>query len=341
MPLIVTPGQFSQRADFYHQLAQLTSAGIGVVAALEQLQRHPPARSYRPPLRKFLERLAEGKPLGESLRTVGWLPEFDVTLIEAGERSGRLDVCFRSLADYYKERASLAKQMVSQLIYPAFLIHFAALIFLVVVPFAGSRFNADPVMLLLKAGLYLLPLYAITLLIIYANQSKHGEGWRAFMETLLRPVPILGSARRSLALARLSLALEALISAGVNIIEAWEFAAAVSGSPALRRAIARWKPRLIAGETPAQLVQSTSCFPETFANLYRSGEVSGKTDETLKRLHAFYQEDGTHKLHLLAQWMPRLVYIAVAIVIAYKVVQFWANMYGPNSDLGHLLDGGL
>ena len=33
MPLIVTPGQFAQRAEFYHQLAQLTSAGIGLPRA--------------------------------------------------------------------------------------------------------------------------------------------------------------------------------------------------------------------------------------------------------------------------------------------------------------------
>ena len=41
MPLIVTPGQLSRRADFYHQLAQLTSAGLGLVQALEQIRRHP------------------------------------------------------------------------------------------------------------------------------------------------------------------------------------------------------------------------------------------------------------------------------------------------------------
>ena len=38
MSFIVTPGQFTQRAEFYHQLAQLTSAGIGVLPALEQDQ---------------------------------------------------------------------------------------------------------------------------------------------------------------------------------------------------------------------------------------------------------------------------------------------------------------
>ena len=100
MPFIVTPRQFNQRAEFYHQLAQLTSAGIGVVPALEQIKRSPPARSFREPLQHFLEELANGRTLSDSMQYGGWLPVFDTALIEAGERSGRLDDCFRLLADY-------------------------------------------------------------------------------------------------------------------------------------------------------------------------------------------------------------------------------------------------
>src|SRR5476649_1393368 len=99
MAFIVTPRQFSQRAEFYHQLAQLTSAGIGVVQALEQIKRNPPARSFREPLQKILDGLAQGKTFSASLRHIHWLPEFDIALIEAGEMSGRLDACFRLLAD--------------------------------------------------------------------------------------------------------------------------------------------------------------------------------------------------------------------------------------------------
>jgi type II secretory pathway component PulF len=49
MSLTVTPGQLNQRAEFYHQLSQLTAAGIGLLQALGQLKRNPPARSYREP----------------------------------------------------------------------------------------------------------------------------------------------------------------------------------------------------------------------------------------------------------------------------------------------------
>ena len=334
MSLTVTPRQFAQRAEFYHQLAQLTSAGIGVLPALEQLKRNPPARSYREPIQRLLNELEQGRTFAGALQQLDdWLPEFDIALIDAGERSGRLDACFRLLADYYNDQARLTKQMISQLLYPVGLVHFAALVFIVVLPFARSQFNASLILLCAKAALVLAPLYLATAFIIYATQSRHGEKWRALVESLLRWIPLLGTARHFLAIARLSAALEALISAGVNMIQAWDLAASASGSPALCRAVASMKPAVVAGETPAEAIRKHSVFPVMFANLYASGEVSGKLDETLKRLYTHYQEEGTHKLQSFAQWLPRLIYGLVAGMVAYNVIQFWIGYFNQLSTI--------
>jgi type II secretory pathway component PulF len=169
---------------------------------------------------------------------------------------------------------------------------------------------------------------------IYALQSKHGEPWRARLESLLRPIPLLGTARHYLALSRLAAALEALISAGVNIVDAWNLAATASGSPALRRAVTAWKPQIAAGRTPAEVVRASRLFPETFANLYASGEVSGKLDETLRRLYAFYQEEGTLKLQLFATWTPRLAYFIIAAIIGYEVIKFYTGYFNAALNTG-------
>jgi type II secretory pathway component PulF len=334
MALIITPGQFTQRAELYHQLAQLTAAGIGVVQALEQLQRNPPSRSFREPLRRQIENIKQGSSFTDSLlATSGWLPDFDIALIEAGERSGRMDDCFRVLADYYHERARITKQTISQMAYPVGLIHFAALVFLIIVPFAGSQFNASLTMLFLKAALILSPLYLGTALMIFALQSKHGEGWRSLMERVLRFVPFLGKARYYLALSRLSLALEALINAGVNIIQAWELAAHACGSPALRRVILAWRPQVESGITPAAVVSNCPQFPEMFANFYNSGEISGKLDEALARLHRYYNDEGNRKLQVFAEWTPRVIYGIVAAIIAYKIIQFYTGYFKQISTI--------
>ena len=331
MPLIVTPGQFTQRAELYHQLGQLTSAGIGVVRALEQLQRQPPSRSFRAPIRAVLHALGDGDTLTESLRAArGWWPEFDLALIDAGERSGRLEACFRLLAHYYADRAHVARQMLADLAYPIALFHFAIFIF----PFAEFFMSGNVFIYSAKTLGVLLPVYAVVAALIYAGQSKHGEGWRAFIELLLRPIPVLGTARHYLALARLAGALEALITAGVTIIEAWELAARACGSPGLRRNVVAWKADLLAGQTPADCLNTCPWFPEMFANLYTTGEMSGKLDDSLLQLRRFYQEEGTRKLHAVAQWLPRIVYLLVALMIAIKVVQFWMAHFKMIQDAG-------
>ena len=321
--IVISPGQLTRRAELYHQLAQLTVAGLPILRSLQQIERHPPSYSFRGPLRAAIREINEGYTFTEAIaRTGKWIPSFDIALLEAGERSGRLDVCFRVLADYYTDRARMARQMISDLAYPLFLFHFAIFI----LPFADFFTGKISVLIYtLKTFGVLIPVYVIGALLLYAGQGKHGEIWRSFVESILHPIPILGTGRRELALARLSMALEALINAGVSIIEAWELAATVSGSPQLRRTVHAWKSDVVAGQTPAEAITASGRFPDLFENQYHAGEISGKLDETLKRMRQYYQEEGSRKIHAVSQWVPRLIYVGVAFMIAWRIIGFYST----------------
>ncbi len=330
MSLILTPRQFTQRAHFYQQLGQLLAAGVSVVDALGLLGRNPPDRSYREPIRQMLLQLSEGATVSEATLHLGrWMPAFDIALVQAGEHSGRLDAVFKLLADYYNDRAQLLRQMISDLAYPAFVFHMAIFLF----PFLDYFRNGDGTAYLVKTFGVLIPLYAAIGLMIYSAQGRRGAQWRSFVERVLRPIPVLGAARHYLALSRLAAALEALLSAGVTIIEAWEMAASASGSPAITRAVLAWKPEVVSGQTPAEAVRASPQFPELFANLYFSGEVSGQLDDTLRRLRTYYHEEGSRKLHLLAQWFPRVIYFMVAGLVGFKVISFYTGYFNQLNDI--------
>jgi protein transport protein HofC len=334
MPLIVTPRQLEHRAELYHQLAALTSAGIGLIAGVDMVRQAPAGRFLRKPLDRVHQALEQGATFSDALATGqrAWLPTFDLALLDAGEKSGRLDRCFRLLSDYYTERARLARQILSELAYPAFILHFAILIFptslLVRLVWQGDVTGFVTAKLAL-----LVPFYLVIGLGVYAAQSSRHGWWRSVLEWVLRKVPLLGKARANLALARLSMALESLLSAGVSIIEAWPLAAAASGSPALRRAVLGWNSNVLAGQTPAEAVRESGAFPDLFTNLYSTGEISGQLDDTLARLHRHYAEEGSRQLRLVAQWTPRLVYFAVVLLIAYQVVSFWSGYFSQINDL--------
>ena len=325
MPALPTPGQLNLRAELYQQIATFAASGIPVRKALETLHRSPPSRSFKKPLARLLERLNSGLDFSESLRAEkNWLPEFDIALIEAGERSGRIDTSLGILAEYYREQAALVRTMISELAYPVFVLHAGVFI----VPLPDLVRTGDVVAYLVATLGVLIPIYLITALLVFAGQGKHGERWRAFIEIFCRYIPLLGKARQALALSRLSAALGALLNAGVLVINAWELAAAGSGSPALRREVNTWRPLLENQHTtPSDLANKSRVFPDLFSNIYHSGEISGQLDESLNRLYRHYQDEGFRKLRTLAKWFPMLIYLAIMAKIAMSIIGFWSGYF--------------
>lgn len=333
MPLIVAPWQLSQRAEFYHQLAQLTAAGIGLPGALEQVRRNPPAHSFREPIRRLIQYLNEGYTFTDALQlTGGWVPAFDRALLQAGEQSGRLPECFRQISDQYRDRAQLFRVTLLAMAYPLFTLHFAILIF-PMDRLTGLILRGEVFAFLLQKLLVLGPLYTIVAVSVIASQGKAAR-WRAFIELLLHRVPILGQARRSLALARLASALEALINAGVNIIEAWELAATASASPALMRVVRAAKPDLAAGLTPADMVSGSREFPTEFAQMYSTGEISGKLDDSLRRAHAYFQDEGSRKLKAFVFACTTMLIISIMVLVAWQVIGFYIGYFKQIQDAG-------
>jgi type II secretory pathway component PulF len=324
MPLFLSPRQLTRRSQFYQQIGQLTAAGVPIVNVLTMLERDPPDASFRVPVREMLAAISQGSNVADALRRQGdWTPSFDIALIEAGEHSGRLDAVCKLLAGYYEDRARLLRQMISDMLYPAFVLHFAILLFPLISLFQGGSMAG----FVLKTVGVLAVIYGVVGGLIYAAQDRRGLEWRAKLEKWLRAVPVLGSARQSLVLARLAAALEALISAGVNIIEAWDLAAAATGSPAMQSAVRAWKPQVVAGQTPAEAVRNCPLFPDLFRNLYSTGEISGQLDDSLKHLHTYYQDDGTRKMHILAAWVPRFLYFIIAAFVAFKIITFYMGYF--------------
>jgi type IV pilus assembly protein PilC len=325
MLAVPTPARLAQRAEFYHQLAQLTDAGLTLHSALESQERRPPAQWLRAPAARLLGYLKQGGTFGEAVTAAGdWMPQFDAALLEAGEQSGRLPASFKMLAEHYQERSRLAREVLSNLAYPVFLFHF----FVLLTPFPAWFTTGNTAAYLRTVGSTLLPIYGIIIFLLIATNGQRGEFWRGILEKIASRIPVLGPARRNLAVARLTAALHALMNAGVPVIRAWESAANASGSVRLKREVARWGPELEAGRTPGELVAETSFFPDLFANTYKAGEISGTLDDSLVRMQRLYQERGVGQFRALANWLPKIVYLIIVFVIAWSIVSFYIGYFG-------------
>ncbi len=335
MALLIMPRALAQRGEFYYQLSSMIRAGLPLIGALQTLEKSPPAASYRKPITRMLAELKGRSTFTGALDTLGdWLPVFDKALLEAGEQSGRLDECFRLLASNYEERARLAREIIGQVLYPIIIIHLAIMVFppsLIKEAFwdgAWEKFLASKV---LGFGL----LYGGGVVLILSGSSSRSQSWRAMLEQIFGLVPVLGRARQNLALARLTAALEALFSAGVGIVDSWELAARASGSPALAREVMKWRPKIeVEQRTPGEILAGTSVFPAMFTSLYRTGEISGQLDDTLKRLHEYSRVEGHRQMQMFTKGLTIGIILLIMIAIGMQVVLFWVNYF---NNIGNML----
>jgi len=328
MHAVLTPSRMRRYAAFFHEMAQMLRSGMPVITALEIWAKSVKGAAFRRALDTVLRELRSGATLAESLRAApGWLSPLDNALLEAGEKSGRLVECFEVLSQYYSDRAALVSEALSGLAYPALILAFAWLIFPLHLLQALVWQGAWKAFLAQKLGL-LVPVLAAAWLAAFLAQSRRGETVRGLWELILEAIPLVSQARRSLLYARVLTALEALLEAGVPVDQAWLLAAEASGSPRLRRIVARAMARVREGVEPGEALAQEKAFPEMFLAQYRTGEISGRLDESLRYLRDYYQDRGRRLARELAVWTPRLIYLIVLGVGAYQVLSFWLGYYG-------------
>lgn len=325
--MIVSPRQLHRRADFYRQLGQMTEVGLTIQSALQTSLKHAHSPAMRVGLQEVLAAIDRGSSLGEALITRSrWIPDFDIALLGAGEQSGRLSACFLKLADYYEERARLLRRILGSLLYPVFLVHVAALVF-PISALQGLVTQGAVGYFLLTKVLILGPLYLGIGLVAYFSQSDRSVMVRRMLDEVLNAIPVVGAARRSMGLARFCLALEALINAGVDTIHAFELSALASGSFRIQRAARYFRPQLESGTPPSQMLAEAGIFPPEFLQQYHSAEISGKIDETLVRMHTYFQDQGSRQSQTAVMLGGGLVFGLVILAVAWQVVQFWLNYF--------------
>jgi type IV pilus assembly protein PilC len=331
--MIVTPGELNRRAELYHQLAASIAAGVPLMKALEMAGRSPTARGSRKIIPILIGHLQEGHTFTDSMIKIkGWLPEFDVALLSAGEKSGQIDESFKLLARYYASRAKIIRDTISDLVVTILTLHVFFLVFpvtLFVAFFWGFMDNqySQCIPFIIQKTIIFGGIYGIVLLSVFACGGNRGESWRLLIEKIFQMVPLLRTALKYLALARLASALDALNKAGVSAVAGWRLAGAASGSPHLKREILKWSPQLETGLTPAEMVTQIRYFPEMFSNLYQTAELSGKVDETLVRLNTYFEEEGFRTLRLFTQILNKTLYFLLVFMVAYSVIGFYTGYF--------------
>lgn len=322
----------AQKHLFYTEIAKMVDAGFGIrEAGRAMLDTRLPALQANL-LREMDQGLEAGKSITEAFGAdLPSITELERRIIGAGERGGRLGPAFQHLADYFGMLAIARRDALQSLAYPLLLLHLGLFVG-VLVP--GLMGQADFPVILRNFVLVVCALYAAVFIGWLGLRALLAAApANAPLDRMLNAVPVLGRARRALAMARFTKVYHTCLLAGLSMKETVETASHAAHSGVVGEAGRRLVATLDAGGALGPAFVSCGAFPPAFARSYATAEESGSLDKDLARWSAVYQNDAARTVKTASNVVSKLVYFLVLLFVAWTVIQAYSGYYGMMNDL--------
>lgn len=317
------------RAALYTQLAAMERAGLTLLKALAHVSKQGgSAAALLHPLERELN---AGESLPEALAKVEGFSPLEVAVISAGNTAGSLPECFQQLAQTFERRAALKVKIAGALAYPTLLLHLAVLLpnlFIIVkeglVAYLGAIAVPFGVLYGVVGGGFFLTKF------LRASNP-------ALLDRILLSIPLIRGVQRKISLAYGNGAFSLLYRNGVSVIESLETAARVTPN-SIVAAIFERMAEVLRGQGSdlgAALALEAPNLPDWAVELLSTGATSGQLDTMLANVTTRLDEEVQTDVSRLVVALGGAVFAFAALVVAYKVISFYADYVGQiNKAIG-------
>jgi type IV pilus assembly protein PilC len=326
-----------------HQLATLYRAGISLVDALQIMVWQTQGRDFRKVLRQMAYDMQMGLQLSEAAaKHPSVFPDVYVSMVRAGEASGKLDEILMRLAAQYEKDHNTRAKMRSAMMYPAFLGMLTVVVSIALVTFilprfvssfqgAGAELPALTRMLIglsdaLKHTWFLLPLPVLLTALLYKLIRSQPKGRYAIDYTLLR-IPVLGPLRINQMLSRFSRTFGTLHIAAVPVLKILSITSSVVGNEAIRRIVTDAYERVRKGEPIADAFRESPLIPPMVSHMIAIGEKSGALDTVLDRIAEHCESVADRTSDRLKSLLEPLMILGMAGIVGVIVMAMFLPVF--------------
>ncbi len=292
---------------FSIHLSTLISAGVPLLAGLEELEKEAGSRAFKNTVADVRRNIETGSTLADSLSMhPEAFSQLYVSVVRAGESTGKLDDTLNDLLTFLEWQEELSRDVKQAVIYPcmvlAAVIGLIALLLGFVFPKFISIFEQFdfalplPTRMLMFMSRFFVSywiwlLVGIFLVIGAFNLMKNREAVREIIDRAKLGFPILGPLFQKIALSRFAHHLGVLFKSGVSLTQSLEIVERVVGNRVLGREIAMAGERVANGEPLSQALEVSRRFPGLVIRMIRVGEQTGDLDQTLGKVNKYYDRE--------------------------------------------------
>ena len=330
------------------QLATLLKANIPLVDSLAAVAEQVENQTLAEVVSEIKNAVNEGGTLHKSLeRYPKIFDKMFVSMCEAGEMSGTLDVILIRLAEFKESQTALGAKVKSAMLYPILMLCFTGImlgiLFVFVIPKIVTVFESTPelklpwytVMIINISGFlvnywHILIISIIGSVVLFRNWRSTPKG-RAQWDRIYLKIPLIGKLGRIIAVSRFTRTLSTLLNGGVPMLSAMGIVRNVVDNEVIAEAIDIGRMNISEGESIAGPLKKSGQFPPIVIHMINIGEKTGELENMLLQVSDSYDFQVKTSIDGLTSLLEPLMIIIMGCVIGVIVFAIMIPMFELSS----------
>ena len=334
---------------FTRQMSTMISAGLPIARALDVLANQSTNKNLKKVIVEILRSVEGGVSLSMAL---GMHPKvFSTTyisLVRAGESSGKLDTILKRLADNMEAERDINSKFKGAMIYP--IIVFIAMIgvFIILMVFVIPKLSemytnmnvelpGTTKFMIASSNFMVKYIYIILILAVAAflglRTFSQSPGGKILISELVIKIPIFGKITLQKDYARFSRTLSLLINSAVPIVEALNIVSTVMTSQTLKNAVLDAAAQVEKGNSLSNYFKSTSNFPSILGQMAGVGEETGRMDEVLERVAIYYEGEVENLVRGLSAALEPVILVMLGVMVGFLIISIITPIYKLTSAI--------
>jgi type IV pilus assembly protein PilC len=326
-------------------MSALLGAGVSVLKAFQLLAEDMPPGAFKKVLDNVIANVKAGVSISSALaKHPKVFDDFYVSMVKAGEESGKLGGVFTYLAEYLDRTYMLTVKVRNAMIYPAFVVTtfliVMILIFTTVIPKLAAILTESDVALPWITRIVLgisnfLVAYGIYLFLIIVGGGmylyfalKDTDAIKVWSDTWKLKFPVIKNIFKMLYITRIADNIETLLGSGVSLTKSIQISSDVVGNTHYKNIMDRSLVDVKAGMAFSQsLSVNKELIPSAMVQMVRIGEETGEMGKLMGNVAKFYQREINAAVETMVGLIEPLMIVLLGLGVGVLLVSVLLPIY--------------
>lgn len=328
---------------FTKQLATILESGFPILQALSIIILQTPNKRFKEVVTQIADDLEEGHTFSSAITKHSNV--FSVTFIngvKAGEASGKLPAVLRQLSDNLDREYEFISKIRGAVAYPIFIIIvmivIATIMFIKVIPELENIFNEAGAQLpwvtrfiigvshFMQKFWWLMIIVAIGAFIGLKAWGRTQTG-RYQIDLFKIKVPVFSRISSLVYMSRFCHTFSLLIATGIPILQAIKIVSDVMANSVYQEVLDTAYQQIEKGVPVNTPLNESAYFPPMVSNMIGVGEKTGKLDDILQSLAAYYELETDAEMKKLSSLLEPVLIVIIGIAVAIMVFAIIMPIY--------------